>query len=77
MAIQTETRARLKVAAQRESQTIEGFLSGLLDEHERRRFWDSFGSVTPEGYAEAMSEDGDELDEGYAVEDGATDSGAA
>ncbi len=77
IAIKTETRARLKIAAEREDQSIDGFLQRLIDEHENRRFWASFADVTPEDYAAAMAEDGDSLDEDFSVEDGAIDAGAA
>lgn len=69
IAIDTATRARIKAAAERESTTIDGLLQSLLDERDRNRFWMSFAEVTPESYAAATSEDGDELDSGYEVED--------
>lgn len=68
IAIQTETRARLKAGAESESQTIDAFLQTLLDEHERTRFWRSFGDVTPATYAAETRADGDMLDESFLVE---------
>ncbi|MGL5817989.1 MAG: hypothetical protein ACRCYR_10525 [Phycicoccus sp.] len=69
IAIATETRARIKAEASRQSTTIDAFLRFLLDEHERSRFWASFEDVTPQSYAAAVADDGDTLDEDYSVED--------
>ena len=68
IAIQTETRARLKAGAESESQTIDAFLQTLLDEHERSRFWGSFQDLTPGRYAAETSRDGDALDETFLAE---------
>lgn len=69
IAIREDTRDRIKAGAAAQRQTIDAFLRGLLDEREEADFWASFADLTPEGYAAAMSADGDDLDEGYAVED--------
>ncbi|MDR1293462.1 MAG: hypothetical protein LBK59_00655 [Bifidobacteriaceae bacterium] len=69
IAIRSETRARIKVRAARESKTIDEFLQLLLDGYECSRFWQSFEDVTPQSYAAAIAGDGDSLDEDYAVED--------
>jgi len=70
IAIQTQTRARLREQADDESMTIDAFLQELLDERERSRFWASFEDVTPQVYAAAVARDGDGLDESYTVENG-------
>jgi hypothetical protein len=70
IAVQTDTRARLKAAAASESATIDGLLRSLLDERDRARFWGSFEDVTPQSYVSAVAADGDALDERYAIEDG-------
>ena len=75
VAIKPDTRARLKAGAASESQTIDAFIRTLLDEHERARFWATFGELTPETYAQSAAADGDDLDESYALEDRAIDDG--
>ncbi|MCL2787655.1 MAG: hypothetical protein FWD59_04065 [Micrococcales bacterium] len=69
IAIQTDTRARISAAAAAEETTIDGLLRQLLDQRDRRRFWESFEHVTPQSYAAALAADGDDLDEGFATED--------
>ena len=76
IAIQSETRARLKAQAECEDLTIEGLLKKLLDEHEQRQFWGSFAELTPEGYSAALAEDGDLVDQHFEVEDAVIDSDA-
>ena len=70
IAIQTDTRARLKAGANTASMTVDRFLQSLLDERDRQDFWASFEEVTPQSYAAAVGDDGDGLDEDYSVEDG-------
>ncbi|MGL5857381.1 MAG: hypothetical protein ACRC35_03060 [Angustibacter sp.] len=77
IAIQIDTRARIKAGAESEAKTIDAFLRSLLDEHQRNRFWGSFEDVTPRSYAAAVASDSDQLDEGYAVEDRALDTSGA
>ena len=74
IAIQDETRARIREAAEHESKTIDAFLRSLLDEHEKSRFWGTLASLTPSSYASAMADDLDSLDEGHSIEDLAIDS---
>ncbi len=69
IAIHTATRARIRAAAATESQTIDGFLQCLLDEHEKNAFWRSMAELTPTAYTAALSADGDDLDQGYLLED--------
>lgn len=69
IAIREETRDRIKAAAAAESQTIDAFLRTLLDEREEAQFWASFEDLTPADYAAATQADGDELDEGFSIED--------
>ncbi|MDR1768843.1 MAG: hypothetical protein LBR32_10570 [Propionibacteriaceae bacterium] len=69
IAIHTDTRDRIKTAAEGASKTIDAFLQSLLDEHEQARFWGSFADLTPQSYAAAVCGGGDQLDEGYAIED--------
>lgn len=71
IAVQTETRARLKAAAESRSTTIDGVLRLLLDEHERAQFWASIENLNPQAYAAALSADGDDLDQDYRAEDAA------
>ncbi|HQD22598.1 MAG TPA: hypothetical protein PKY27_10125 [Arachnia sp.] len=73
IAIQTDTRSRIKAGAARQAETVDGFLRLLLDEHERGQFWATFAEVTPEEYAAAMSADGDDLDQDYRIEDAASE----
>ncbi|MDR1265036.1 MAG: hypothetical protein LBK42_05580 [Propionibacteriaceae bacterium] len=68
IAIQTDTRARIKAGAKQEAKTIDSFLRDLLDARERDRFWDSFQDVTPQSYAAALAEDGDSLNDDYSLE---------
>jgi len=70
IAIQTQTRVRLREQADGQSMTIDAFLRELLDERERNQFWASFEDVTPQAYTAAVARDDDGLDEGYVVENG-------
>ena len=69
IAIQTDTRARITAAAAAEDATIDGLLRLLLDQRDRRLFWESFEHMTPQSYASALASDGDTLDAGFADED--------
>ena len=71
IAIQTQTRTRLKAGAQREAMTIDAYLRSLLDARDQDQFWSSFQDVTPQSYAAAVGVD--MPDEDYSVEDAAID----
>ncbi len=69
IAIDTDTRARIKAGAAAEATTIDRYLRSVLDEHEKSRFWASLEQLTPDSYAAAVAQDGDTLDQNYAIEE--------
>lgn len=73
IAIQTDTRTRITAAAAAEGTTIDGLLRLLLEQRERRQFWESFEHVTPQSYAAALADDGDNLEVGFAQENHSLD----
>ena len=73
IAIQTDTRALITAAAAAEGTTIDGLLRLLLDQRDRWQFWQSFEHMTPQSYATALADDGDNLDVGFTHEDHSLD----